>query len=649
MAFWEARAGRRATYFLLNTADYWNDPDFDLKVLQLADFGHEVGFHVNSLAAWYRGLVDDPSADLRVALAKLRASGVAARGIAAHGDKACYAGGFTNFWLFADLAASRSGEDGISAEGIWVDDPMHRIPLPSDPTLRRRDGAAAQLWSLRLADFGIDYVASHIPFDLYFTDSGGSWTRSPDPCTVPDLDRKRAQVLVHPIHWRAPARRWFFLSSARSGSTWLARTLDRASSARGLHEFTLNHRLQGTALRADKRTSDQVDALVADRPLVEQLMRESREWTSSLEADVAEANVYLVHALGMLRSVFPDATLVHLCREPSRVVRSLLSRRWYETPHDTAHPRVPASGWDTGSQLDRTATYVVWVNEQLLAARLPRLQLEQLSAAPQAFADAMAALGIAFYPRLLGDAFGEAVNVGAHDDVPPVEAWGPGERERLAARLGRLPERLGYGPAGASSPGRARPALPRRAMAGIRWLRTVATYRLGPAEFALLGSERWAGHLHRAEAEADRLVFPTRVNSVVFLSPCITHQQTGPKASVRENPATAAPRAPVKWRRGDPETTWPAPSAAHVSVALAAQATTSDVRLFLLCYQSDGALLEARPLFRVRPDVAKAEAEVALRPLTTRFRLALQAAAPDQPVELTFDRFALKITRPIYA
>ena len=47
--------------------------------------------------------------------------------------------------------------------------------------------------------------------------------------------------------------------------------------------------------------------------------------------------------------------------------------------------------------------------------------------------------------------------------------------------------------------------------------------------------------------------------------------------------------------------------------------------------------------------MAKAEAEVALRPLTTRFRLALQAAAPDRPVELTFDRFALKITRPIYA
>ena len=73
------------------------------------------------------------------------------------------------------------------------------------------------------------------------------------------------------------------------------------------------------------------------------------------------------------------------------------------------------------------------------------------------------------------------------------------------------------------------------------------------------------------------------------------------------------------------------------------------MRLFLLSYQSDDALLEARPLFRIRPGVPKAEAEVALRPLTARFRLALQAAAPEHPVELTFSQFRLKITRPVYA
>jgi Sulfotransferase family len=652
MAFWESRAGCRATYFLLNTTAYWRDPDFALKVRQLADFGHEIGFHLNSLAAWYRGLTDDPTQDLRTALARLRGCGVPATGIAAHGDKACYAGGFTNFWLFHDLAAMRGREDGISAEGVRVDDPVHQIPLPAEAALRRGDGATVQLWSLRLADFGIRYVASHIPFDLYFTDSGGSWTRSPDPRTVPDLQRKRVQVLVHPIHWRAPPRRWFFLSTARSGSAWLARMLDRASSARGLHEFTLNHRLQGAALRPDKRTSDQVDALFADEPLVEQLVRESREWTSCLEADVAEANVYLVHALSTLQQVFPDATLVHLCRNPNDVVRSLLNRRWYETPHDTAHPRVPTSDWEAGSQLDHAAAYVVWANEQLLAARLPRVQLEQLTAGPQAFADAMAGLGIAFYPRLVGDSFGKAVNVGTSAEVPPVTAWAPDERERLATRLGQLPTRLGYGPSAASAADCPRPPLARRAIARVRRVRTVATYRLGPAELALLATEVLAGHLHRAKARPDRIIFPPHVNSIVFLSPRLmqpSYLRRLRRPDRRPEPVASARRARVAWRRGEPGTTWPAPAAAHLRVTLTAKPTTPDVRLFVLCYRSDGTLLEARPLFRLRPDVDKAEAGVTLRPLTSRFRLALHATAPERPVELTFDQLAIKITRPIYA
>jgi hypothetical protein len=652
MAFWEARAGCRATYFLLNTAEYWRDPDFDLKVRQLADFGHEVGFHLNSLAAWYRGLTDDPTGDLRTALAQLRGCGSPVTGIAAHGDKACYAGGFTNFWLFDDLAAMRDREHGISAEGVRVDDPTHQICLPAEPTLRRGDGAMVRLWSLRLADFGIHYVASHIPFDLYFTDSGGSWTRSPDPRTVPDLQRKRAQVLVHPIHWRAPPRRWFFLSTARSGSTWLARMLDRGSSARGLHEFTLNHRFQRGALRPDKRTSDQVDALFADAPLVEQLVRESREWTASLDADAAEANVYLVHALSTLQKEFPDATLVHLCRNPNDVVRSLLNRRWYETPHDTAHPRVPTADWEAGSQLDHAAAYVVWANEQLLAARLPRVQLEQLTAGPQAFADAMAGLGIAFYPCLVGDSFGRAVNVGTSDEVPPVTAWAPDERERLAARLGELPARLGYGPSAESAPACPRPILPRRAIARIRRVRTVATYRLGPAELGLLATEVLAGHLHRANARPDRIIFPPHVNSIVFLSPRLMQRsylgRLG-QALVPRKRANSADPARVRWRWGEPDTTWSAPATTHLRVSVSAVPTTADVRLFVLSYRTDAKLVEARPLFRLRPDVRTAEAEVALRPFTTRFRLALHATAPERPVELTFDQLALKITRPIYA
>jgi hypothetical protein len=68
-----------------------------------------------------------------------------------------------------------------------------------------------------------------------------------------------------------------------------------------------------------------------------------------------------------------------------------------------------------------------------------------------------------------------------------------------------------------------------------------------------------------------------------------------------------------------------------------------------LCYRSDATLLEARPLFRLRPDDGEAKAEIALRPLASRFRLALQAAAPDCAVEVALVELVLEITRPIYA
>jgi hypothetical protein len=135
----------------------------------------------------------------------------------------------------------------------------------------------------------------------------------------------------------------------------------------------------------------------------------------------------------------------------------------------------------------------------------------------------------------------------------------------------------------------------------------------------------------------------------VFFSPWLMHQPTSTPPVPRPGAAVAVSTAPVRWRRAEPDTTWSAPSAACVSVTLAAMATTSDVRLFLLCYRADGTLLEARPLFRLRPDVHRAEAEVALRPLTTRFRVALHATAPDSQVEVTLNQLALKVMRPVYA
>src|SRR4051794_23504742 len=52
MAFWEAEAGCRSSYFVLHTAPYWQDPRLLEKCLQIQDFGHEVGLHLNLLSEW---------------------------------------------------------------------------------------------------------------------------------------------------------------------------------------------------------------------------------------------------------------------------------------------------------------------------------------------------------------------------------------------------------------------------------------------------------------------------------------------------------------------------------------------------------------------------------------------------------------------
>ncbi|MEE9131736.1 MAG: hypothetical protein V3T84_17105, partial [Phycisphaerales bacterium] len=41
MAHHEHERGIRATYFLLHTCDYWNDPRFAVKCAQLEAYGHE--------------------------------------------------------------------------------------------------------------------------------------------------------------------------------------------------------------------------------------------------------------------------------------------------------------------------------------------------------------------------------------------------------------------------------------------------------------------------------------------------------------------------------------------------------------------------------------------------------------------------------
>lgn len=432
MAFWEHDRGLRATYYLLNSTEYWSDPDFDIKVRQLLDFGHEVGVHVNSVANWLGGRCDDPASDLHAALARLRALGAEANSTAAHGDRLCYQHGVTNFWMFSDeMAHAKSGEP-ISAEGITVSDPAFQIKFPDTDRLTRADGQSFDLGSLDVADFGLSFLAHRAGWDRYFSDSGGGWTRTQDPLDVPDIATGRTMVLVHPIHWRAPPRQIYVLSPARSGSTWLARVADQASSAIGLHEQSLNHRNIDGVFTAQKRTHTQIDALYESREEQLELLRDRRTWFETQVSDVLECNVYLAPVLDTLKQVNPEARFAALLRDPREILVSLLNRGWYDSADDDKHPRIDVPGWDDMDQVGKAAHYIADTRARILEE--PDIQLadlKTLNQTPEGLRDFFVSLGIAFYPRLAEPLRDQRINANTITDVEGFDALP--ERDQLRA------------------------------------------------------------------------------------------------------------------------------------------------------------------------------------------------------------------------
>lgn len=446
VAYWQQERNQRATYFVLHTAAYWQDERLIDKCLQLQDFGHEVGLHLNVLAEWWRGQVDDPGHRLRDVVDRLRSAGIDLTGVSAHGDRLCYDAGFSNHWLFADLRPSDpvTEESGRSAEGIKVEDPRYQLAYPSSHQLRRDDGQVLSLWQEPMARHGLTYHAAHVPVDAYFTDSGGAWTRSPDPLDC-DLRRGRHQVLMHPVYYRGPTRAYFFLSTARAGSKWLTRVLDHGASVTARHEQTLNLSFRDGVFVEEKHTGEGFRALPHQPGQVRRLLADARTWVDQqILGDYAEANIYLVHVLDQLTRYFPQACLVHLHRHPYDVVRSLLERGWYDTPDDDRHPVLDVEGWDKLSQLEKACHYVRRVNEQLLQYALPRISLEEATTDLAAFESRLHTLGIATYPRLATDVWDEVVNAGRTHTVYPVEAWDRRAQRTLRRICGPVTVRLGY-------------------------------------------------------------------------------------------------------------------------------------------------------------------------------------------------------------
>ena len=424
MAYWENKHGFSSSYYLLHSAEYCHDPLFFEKALQIQDFGHEVGLHVNILSEWMNNNISDIATTLREIVDPLRAAGLRVYGISSHGDRLCYQENFINFWCFKELRPENpvNSMAGLTAEGIRADANRKVINYPSDHILRRADGHMFHLWSVSLAELGFNYESLHVPYDYYYSDSGGKWYQGKDPAQC-NFKHGRHQVLIHPEHWRAPQKIYFFLSTARSGSMWLSQLLDAASSVCACHEFSLNHRYNNGVLTKDKRTAQGFLNLSQDISFVRQLLIESRNWMESQGKNCAEANVYLEEFLPLLDEVFSDACFVHLHRDPRDVVRSIMNRDWYDTPDDDRHPRILMEDWDLLSQFEKACCYVHVVHERLLRKCKIQLKFEDMTQDIKYLSASLQKIGIAFYPRLAKKLYNNKINANSKADFPEYSKW----------------------------------------------------------------------------------------------------------------------------------------------------------------------------------------------------------------------------------
>lgn len=434
----------RASYYLLPTAGYWNDPALIEKCLQLQDYGHEVGLHLNVLAEWLSGSTDDPDGRLAEQLAQLRDGGVWVRGVAAHGDRLCYEHGVANDWCFAELRPENPSktEDGRTAEGPRDPARRHRLRYPPDHLVRRPDGATFALWSMSMRAHGLAYHAWHTRFDRYFSDSGGAWTRTPDPLTVSRGDA-RWQVLMHPIHWRGPPRVYFFLAPARSGSKWLSKVLDAATPLRARHEYILNQPFHRGEC-PEKPTGADFRELEADAKRVEASLADAWSEIGEMPCDYAEVNVYLERFLPRLRTYFPEASTVHLRRHPADVVRSLMTRDWYDTPEDRAHPPLPGHAAGAPTQFERVCHYVADVDARLAEGCAQSVRLEHLTRDVESLVDALRRIGIVAHPRLAAPWIGTVVNAGSAEGFPPYKQWTGAQKDQFTEICGPSVAALGY-------------------------------------------------------------------------------------------------------------------------------------------------------------------------------------------------------------
>jgi hypothetical protein len=194
LASWEASQGWRSTYFLLHTAQYWQDGRWRQAAEEIASLGHEIGLHVDAIAYALR-YGGDPHEMVFEALEELRDAGHVVTGVVGHGNQLCHRANFANDEQFVECVRDNMGE------------PDRELSY---------GGRTLKLDPRPLADFGLEYESIGLRMyespdgimrtrrgQLYNTDSGGRWYH-PFAQTVAEfeaLTEGQLHLLIHPDHW----------------------------------------------------------------------------------------------------------------------------------------------------------------------------------------------------------------------------------------------------------------------------------------------------------------------------------------------------------------------------------------------------------------------------------------------------------------
>jgi hypothetical protein len=186
MAEIEKSYGIRSTYFVLPTAEYYGriagngvirNTGMDSLYKRISRRGAEIGIH-NDLLTVMMSYGLDPIAFNRKDILFFSRIGIKIYGAASHGSDIARLT-VPNFQIFTDFAK----HDSVAYNGI-----IYKLGIKS------------------LAEFGFEYEAYFINYNIYLSDSGGKWN-DPEGLTgiLNRLDAAvpgdRIQILVHPDWW----------------------------------------------------------------------------------------------------------------------------------------------------------------------------------------------------------------------------------------------------------------------------------------------------------------------------------------------------------------------------------------------------------------------------------------------------------------